>query len=233
MRLSFIKSLPATGSENMEKDLEIFEKVENFISPSTLRFYQWAKPCISLGYSQNPENFLDILECGRNGLEVVRRPTGGGICFHNQDEITLSFSFAREKTSYKSLRENLHFLPQIILQVLINLGIKAEFKKGEVEKKKKQIPFCFAVPIVDEIVVNNKKVVGFAQKITKKAVLQQGTIMIKNNFDEFISVIANSAQAPETISSVMTIGIEEILGRKVHFDQFCDLVEDMVYYFSP
>jgi lipoate-protein ligase A len=45
------------------------------------RVYQWNPFCISLGYHQK-EDSLDLKMCRQEGVDVVRRPTGGRAVFH-------------------------------------------------------------------------------------------------------------------------------------------------------
>ncbi|MFN8559033.1 MAG: hypothetical protein U0531_17390 [Dehalococcoidia bacterium] len=53
-------------------------------SASTLRLYQFAPPCLSLGYFQ-PLADTDVDACARAGIDLVRRPTGGRAVLHECD----------------------------------------------------------------------------------------------------------------------------------------------------
>ena len=44
-----------------------------------LRLYDWDRPAVSIGYFQH------FAAAPENGRSVVRRPTGGGIVFHEHD----------------------------------------------------------------------------------------------------------------------------------------------------
>ena len=45
-------------------------------APPVLRLYRWSPPALSLGHFQ-PDDDIDAAACAL-GVEVVRRPTGGG-----------------------------------------------------------------------------------------------------------------------------------------------------------
>ena len=48
-----------------------------------LRFYQWIHPTLSLGFSQEAEAVVDLDFCRLNGIDIVRRPTGGKAVLHH------------------------------------------------------------------------------------------------------------------------------------------------------
>ena len=60
----------------------------------TLRFFQWAPPCLSLGYNQHWGE-VDEATCKRLGYTWTRRPTGGKAILHT-DEITYSLTIPQD-----------------------------------------------------------------------------------------------------------------------------------------
>src|SRR5438270_12358260 len=78
----------AAGAWNMAVDEVLLDGVAAGATPPTLRFYQWAPPCLSLGYFQ-PFDVVNLEGCRRLGVEVVRRPTGGRAILHDR-ELTYS-----------------------------------------------------------------------------------------------------------------------------------------------
>jgi lipoate-protein ligase A len=77
-----------TGAENMALDEAIMEAVAAGDSSPTLRIYQWTPPCLSLGKRQ-PLDGVDLARCCADGVDVVRRATGGWAILHT-DELTYS-----------------------------------------------------------------------------------------------------------------------------------------------
>lgn len=55
-----------------------------------LRLYGWKPAAVSIGYFQGLEEEVDLDACHNHGVDVVRRVTGGGAVFHDQ-ELTYSF----------------------------------------------------------------------------------------------------------------------------------------------
>ena len=51
----------------------------------TLRVFLWPEAALSLGWKQVPPAWLDAPRMRRQGIEVVERPTAGGVAFHGSD----------------------------------------------------------------------------------------------------------------------------------------------------
>jgi len=197
----------------MSLDLELFETYESGKTKDTLRIYSWDPPCISLGYSQKLETEIDIEKAEKLGWDVVKRPTGGGIVFHNEAEITYSLitGIARLPAglipSYKKISG-------AVILGLSKIGIWAEItRKSKVENRKSKIGLCFSYPAEYEIVVDGRKIVGSAQKRGRRALLQQGSIFVRPTDHRLFSVLKKPHDPENSIS------VEEVLGRKVGFDE--------------
>ena len=63
---------PASGAWNMAVDEVLLDAVAAGTAPPTLRFYEWALPCLSLGYFQSFD-VVDVDGCRALGVDVVRR----------------------------------------------------------------------------------------------------------------------------------------------------------------
>ena len=65
-------------------------RIENRV-PNTLRFYQWSPSAVSIGRFQTLADEIHVDNCRKHGVDIVRRITGGGAVYHDQDgEITYS-----------------------------------------------------------------------------------------------------------------------------------------------
>src|SRR6266498_1455300 len=78
------------GATNMARDEAISRAVSTGAQQPTLRLYGWVPPSISLGQSQRIRT-VDEDACHADGVDVVRRPTGGLAILHT-DELTYSIS---------------------------------------------------------------------------------------------------------------------------------------------
>lgn len=163
----------------MDQDLYLFNKFEQEDGQPALRIYGWEKPCISLGYSQDPNIELNQSNCKKYRIEIVKRPTGGGIVFHNEYEVTYSLVCDKDDNRLPAgMIESYIAISEIVIKALRKVGIKAELSSS---RHNEQARLCFSYPATYEITLNGIKIVGSAQKRGKKALLQQGSIFIRNS----------------------------------------------------
>ncbi|MGH9926954.1 MAG: lipoate--protein ligase family protein, partial [Nitrososphaeraceae archaeon] len=69
------------------------EALQGYFPPAVaavLRIYGWKPPAVSIGYFQSMDLEIDVHECRRRGIDLVRRITGGGAVYH-EAELTYSF----------------------------------------------------------------------------------------------------------------------------------------------
>ena len=79
---------PNEGAWNMALDRAVQLAHEAGDAPPTLRLYEWRSPTVTLGRFQAADS-IDREWCAANGIDVVRRPTGGKGVLHD-DEVTYS-----------------------------------------------------------------------------------------------------------------------------------------------
>lgn len=226
-----------SGAENMEQDLRMFYDFEQGIIPSTLRIYSWKPKCITLGYSQEMDRLIDELTAKIDGWDIVKRPTGGGIVFHNEAEVTYSLVTEIDNPRLpKGLVPSYRKLSEAIVFALRSVGVSAELQtstprqssglmpsnveasnfKAQNKSKSQNPNLCFAYPAEYEIVVGDKKIVGSAQKRGKKALLQQGSIFVRNMADAEFELLKKPYKEYNAVS------VEQVLGRKVGFKELSD-----------
>lgn len=205
-----------TGLLNMRRDVLFFDRFEKQEIKSKLCIYSWEKPCISLGYSQKPGEELDLALCETLGFDVVVRPTGGGIVFHNTDEVSYSIVTAIDNPILpKGLIPSYKKISEAVVYALKKLGIDASISSKLVECQQ-SIGLCFSYPAEYEIVYDGKKIVGSAQKRGKKTLLQQGSIFMTPIDEAIFSVLKKSYDKHNAIS------VKEALGRSVYFTEMKD-----------
>ena len=75
--------VPRSGLENMRRDAELLAAVAAG-APGGIRLYGFSPPCLSIGRLQDAAD-VDAAACARDGVEVVRRPTGGVAVLHDEE----------------------------------------------------------------------------------------------------------------------------------------------------
>ena len=165
---------PLSGVDNMRIDEELLNNAAAR-EESTLRFYQWSEPTISLGYFQKdmeiPELFAD--------LPAVPRLSGGGAILHHH-ELTYSLSLARRVSSKKPTAWYRRVHNEIIT-CLGELGLACALRGAAGSDPGKQTFLCFSRSDPNDIVHAEHKVVGSAQRRRRGAVLQHGSVLLRHS----------------------------------------------------
>jgi lipoate-protein ligase A len=223
---------PLPGSWNMAVDERLFRLAAE--SPRTfLRFYRWQRPTASLGYSQDASQVVDVEFCRSQGIDIVRRMTGGKLVLHDR-EVTYSVASADAGTFTDTLRESYRRISRALLRGLALMGIAARLAETSPPAYVRGTMPCFAFPARDEIEVGGRKIAGSAQKRTGALFLQHGSVPLEK--DE--ALLAAVSRPGETAESLGMTSIAEALGRPVDFDAAVGVLvrgfaEEFVAAFEP
>lgn len=183
------------GRLAMAVDEALIEAVGAARSGPVARLYGFSPATLSLGRFQPVSGRIDRDLLEREGVVLVRRPTGGHAVLHD-DELTYSIILSKEEAERRlgSFRKRAvyEFVAGLLLKGLENLGIKAtmnETRRGDIRN-----PDCFATAGEYEIsTMEGKKLIGSAQMTTRHAILQQGSIPIANPLGQVTRYISGDA----------------------------------------
>ncbi|MEN9344278.1 MAG: hypothetical protein RLZZ453_1065 [Chlamydiota bacterium] len=164
----------------MQFDAELLEKADALPGPC-IHFYEWERPSITYGYFIRPEKLLDMAAVERLGIDIARRPTGGGVVFHMFD---MAFSvvvpahtpwFSQNTLDNYALINAavLRAVEQFLESSVLELTPEDAIPKGELCSN-----FCMARPTKFDVMRKGRKVAGAAQRKTKKGFLHQGMIAL-------------------------------------------------------
>lgn len=206
MTFRLIKYKIFDAASNMAIDEAILESHRKGLTPPTLRFYGWAPPAVSIGYSQKMDD-LTINRIKSRGFDVVRRLTGGRAVLHFA-ELTYSFVASPPILSEK-LNEAYRQICNGLILGLKDLGVEADL--GKSNKQYKDFSDCFMATTQADLQVNNKKMVGSAQLRRQGAVLQHGSILLDQP-QELLQELLETKQ--ETIKDRHS-NFKEMAGRDV------------------
>ncbi len=168
----------------MARDEALLTRVGAGESPPTLRLYQWDPPTISLGYFQRYADFEGLSPPAGN-LPVVRRQTGGGAILHDR-ELTYSLTLP---TDHPLIAQNPARLYELAHDAMIaclgSFEISAQRGGQTDDSSPTRGPFfCFARRHRFDVLIGEGKVIGSAQRRTSHAVLQHGSIILGNRFEQ-------------------------------------------------
>ena len=171
-----IESGACNAFHNMALDEAIATEVRRGAAPPTLRFYGWDRPALTLGCFQKTSD-INIEYCRSRDIPVVRRPTGGRAILHG-DELTYSFAVRTDSGAFShGLLDSYKRISTAFSIAFRKIGVRAE-PKNEREKGRvlSRSPLCFQSSSYGEILTDNKKLVGSAQKRWNNGLLQQGSV---------------------------------------------------------
>lgn len=131
-----------------------------------LRCYSWDRPAASFGYFQKyPAHLADR-------YEIVRRPTGGGVVYHDRDT-TYTVVVPPGHALYKLSTSDAYCL--LHRAVLVALRLRAEIAESQLRSPAGQYE-CFQNPVHGDVVADGQKLAGGAQRRAKWGMLHQGSI---------------------------------------------------------
>lgn len=208
---------PADGVTNMALDEALLLGVGEGTSPATLRFYKWDPPTISLGYFQKYSEY-QALPPPAGELAVVRRTTGGGAILHDR-EWTYSLALP---ISHPLLADNAARLYELVHDALIDtlslLNLETQRCGFTDDSSAGRGPFfCFDRRHSLDVLLDGRKLAGSAQRRTPQAVLQHGSIILSNRYEQHhVAAITEHLDLDEqTLLTPFIDALEQRIGVKL------------------
>ncbi|KMQ51248.1 Lipoate-protein ligase A [Chitinispirillum alkaliphilum] len=178
IKLRIIRDFERSAAFNMAADNYLLNNCKDD-ETVFLRFYNWEKPSITVGCMQEPKDVLNFTMIEKDGVEWIRRPTGGRAVLH-QEDLTYSCIFNKNLTQMgKSISQTYGIITNCLIEGLKTCSIPCDAHDSydEYKELKREIKLpCFLSPNRDEVMVNGRKLVGSAQKRNLSAVLQHGSV---------------------------------------------------------
>jgi lipoate-protein ligase A len=168
-------------------------------APPTLRMYTWKPEALSLGYFQR---FADV-PAAATARSVVRRITGGG-AIHHSGELTFSIAAAATDPVYAgSIGESYARVHRAIAAALAELGVAATLRGDRTLLSEREgTGMCFHDSTALDLVWNERKGVGSAQRRKQGRVLHHGSIKLAGS--ELEGDIATVlAATPESFAPIL------------------------------
>ncbi len=170
-----------SAKENMATDDALLSSYEDGNEP-ILRLYSWENS-FTIGVSQKFENYPITSVYKGN---YAKRITGGGVLFHGHD---LSYSLVIPTSLLEgfNIKESYEKICSFLLKFYEKLGLDAKYVKDFEGMELSKNEYCQVGFEAYDILVNGKKIGGNAQRRTKKAIFQHGSIPIFRNDDESLN----------------------------------------------
>ncbi|MCS7285608.1 MAG: biotin/lipoate A/B protein ligase family protein [Anaerolineae bacterium] len=211
----------ADGATNMAIDEAILQAVSEGLVPPTLRFYGWEPPCLSVGLNQAILEELDLEECHRAGVEIVRRPTGGKAILHHHELTYTVVLPASHPLAGTGVLDSFRRISYGLLRGLEVLGLKP-YQAIPPRQGNLPSPVCFEAPSDYEIECEGKKVIGSAQLRRKNALLQHGSIPLRGDIAAIVRFLRLGEKEKEALREKLrqrASTLSDLLGREITFEE--------------
>lgn len=178
---------------------------------NTVRLYGWQPSAVSIGKFQNLQNEVQVENCRKFGVDVVRRITGGGTVFHDsKDEITYCVVASKEDLQTEDITAIYARIYGGLAEALEALGVKADFNGGDV----KNCP---------NLTVRGRKISGSAQAHKRGVVLQHGTLLLGVDLERMFTLLrvpwAKTCMEVVGAARSKITSVSQELGRSVSIEE--------------
>lgn len=157
-----------SGEEAMAAD----EALLNWGGFSVMRVYRWGRPTVTYGYFDHEREARCIFP--GEGLDIVRRWTGGGIVDHRQD---IPFTLALRPQDREGRPQSAALYRWIhggLARTLRDCGVDAVMLVSDAPDGGRA---CFSSPVTSDLVLpDGEKLAGGGQRRARQGVLHQGSI---------------------------------------------------------
>ncbi|MBI4597383.1 MAG: hypothetical protein HY737_03150 [Candidatus Omnitrophica bacterium] len=196
---------PRTAAAHMACDARLAAE-----AIGTARFFQWNPPAVSLGFKQPRPTWIETIDHGPWTIDIVERPTGGGIAFHGSD-VSISVVWPREGA------EHLHDIMQMITDSAVEccrqFGVVADAVLEQPAQE--PITYCLAQPSSYAVMVDHRKIAGFAIRRYPASWLIQGSLLVRALPpivsallpDDVQTVLAHRATALSDLDDQVSVGM--------------------------
>jgi len=138
--------------------------------PNTLHFYTRSLPAISVGYFQKMAESVDLAECERRGVAIVRRRSGGSSIYTDNGQ--LIYGLVLHEPDLPQIRaDSFRLICEAISSALRSFGVDAVYRP------------------MNDVEVDGRKISGNAQLRRKGSVLQHGTVVVDTDFSAMDAVL--------------------------------------------
>ncbi len=139
-----------------------------------LRLWTWEPPAVSLGLKQPLPAWLEPGRFAARGLEVVQRPTGGGMAFHGSD---VSLAVVLPRRFGLALSTVMSAICGATVALCRAYGADARaILHGAVSRER--ITYCLTQPSAYAVLIRGRKAAGFSIRRYPTTWLIQGSLLV-------------------------------------------------------
>jgi lipoate-protein ligase A len=196
----------ADAATNMAVDEALFLCYKENEGLPVLRLYGWRPVAFSFGISQDPGTLFNTKALEAGAVSVVRRPTGGGAIFHD-DELTYCLVASTEDLGLETrgVKASYEKITSFLIQVYQALGLKAGFAGEDAAHgmRRRVADLCASRNEEYDILVGGRKLGGSAQKRSKNIILQHGSIPLRFDYRRAAAFLRHPLPDVADLSSLL------------------------------
>ena len=179
--------------------------------PNTLHFYRRAAPTVSIGYFQKVGESVDLPECERRGVAIVRRKSGGSSIYTDSGQLIYGLVL-RDKELPADRTDSFCVICSALAEAIRGFGIDARFRP------------------LNDIEVGGRKISGNAQLRRKGSVLQHGTVIVDTDLEAMDAVlkVVRSSREGVVKPSDRVVTMSSLLGSAPDMDEVKGRIADAV-----
>jgi len=210
------------GSEWMARDAVRFARAESGaeVPHASFTWYAWDRPTLTVGTLQDAARDLDLAACARDGIPVVRRPTGGRAVLH-ADEWTYGAIVPLDHPELGgNLAESCRALVGLVCAALESAyGVAAAPADGRAAGRAAIAATagsaaCFARAYGHEAVVGGRKLMGSAQRRGRRVLLQQGSLLVGPGHERLARYLRGAGPELERALAEGTVTLGALCGGR-------------------
>jgi lipoate-protein ligase A len=181
--------------ESAAIDEAILEAHSEDLVGNTLHFYRRSQPTVSLGYFQKVQEAVNLEECDRRGVALVRRKSGGSSIYTDPGQLIYGFVVGESDIPGEHA-EAFRVVCSALARAISSFGVVAAYRP------------------MNDVEVSGRKVSGNAQLRRKGSVLIHGTVLVDTDLGTMDAVLRpraveeGNAHKPSdrvtTLASIMT-----------------------------
>jgi lipoate-protein ligase A len=158
------------GRLNIAFDQALIDLRREGVIPDTIRFLQF-RPSALIGRHQALARELHLDYCFANGIQTVRRITGGGALFMDQGQLGFELVFHRKTLGIGSLSDLAQAMCEAAAAGLKRLGVPAQYRPR------------------NDIEVDGRKISGTGGFFDGDTIFYQGTLLIDLSVEKMLAAL--------------------------------------------
>ncbi|HEX7076958.1 MAG TPA: hypothetical protein VF363_00915 [Candidatus Eisenbacteria bacterium] len=204
------------GRDQMELDRALLDWAAASPERLVVRVYGWARPTLSLGRAEPYPEGWDEAALAVEGIDVVRRPTGGDAVLHD-DEATFAVAGSVPGPWSRGPRAFALAVADAVAAALRSLDVPASVVSRGTEALPPGRPGdrpCFARTAAGEVRVLGRKAAGIASRFAAGGALSHGSVPLSARHRDVARFRVGRVEE-EALLRGHTLSVGEALGRAV------------------